>query len=210
MLNQWKTANLDARARLWAATARNVLKRGRDKTATPQRCQLAPQRRHLPAQAGTRNDRRDAAALARLESESAEQVIEAGLWKYHRLIPAPQDSPRYARFQQMLEVFLYYTSFWLPLRVAFFAELHTPAWIAVDAADVTIDICFWLDIILTLRTAFYDHNNELNTDACIIVKRYLECWFWVDAAANFPWDCVTGIFEARHPRRCDSRNESAP
>ena len=158
---------------------------------------LGSQRRFLPVQAGSKADRSDADALSRLETESAEHVIEAGLWKYHRLIPPPQDSPRYYRFQLMLEYLLIYTSFWMPLRVAFFGHLHSPGWVAVDVISYMIDVCFWSDILLTLRTAYYDHNSELVTDANAIVYRYLQFWFWVDTIATFPWDLATGIFDLK-------------
>lgn len=158
-----------------------------------------PQRRHLPAQAGSMDDRRDASALSRLESESKEAVIEAGLWRYHRLIPPHEDSVRYSRFKKLLEYFLYYTSFWLPVRVAFFSSLHSAPWMIVDGISYAIDITFWVDIGLTFRTAFYE-QNELITDWKTIGSRYLEFWFWLDALANFPWDLVTGVYQARQRR----------
>ena len=186
----------------------------RSKKAAPKPLvDLGPQRRHLPAQAGSKSDRRDAGSLARLESESAETVIEAGLWRYHRLIPPPEDSKRYFRFQLMLEYYLQYTAFWMPLRVAFFSHLNSMPWIVIDSVSYFVDLCFWVDIGLVFRTAFYDHDNELVTDWNVIWQRYLEKWFWIDSVASFPWELVTGIFEvclavpsapSSHPQACRS------
>ena len=148
-----------------------------------------PQRRHLPAQAGSFDDRRDAGALSRLETESAEHVIEEGLWKYHRLLPPSEDSPRMRRYESMLRIFLYYTSIWMPLRISFFGSLAGPAWQVMDGIDIAIDVCFWVDIAMTLRKCYY-HKNELVFDWEQIVRRYLRFWFWVDVTANFPWELV--------------------
>ena len=195
----------EARNSLVSAVA-GVFGLGRDKAVAPKEEERGPQRRHLPVQAGTKADRNDADALTRLESESAAHAIEAGLWKYHRLIPPPMDSKRYFRFQLMLEYFLYYTSFWMPLRVAFFADLQNPAWVGIDSVSYFIDACYWLDILLCTRTAYYDHSGDLVTDARTIFVRYLEYWFWVDVFASMPWELITGVYEVRaspspaHPR----------
>ena len=160
----------------------------------------APVRRHLPVQAGSFADRRDADALTRLETESAAQVIEAGLWKYHRLLPPMEDSITRQRFHWLLTMMLYYTCLWMPMRTTFFAELRTgTAWRIIDSIDVGIDCCFWLDVALNMRTAYKDEgNDELVTDWRKIVRRYMAFWFWIEALATVPWDLLSGIFQVRH------------
>ena len=95
----------------WGA-AKLLITAGRfNKKKKEVRVPQGPQRRHLPAQAGSMKDRRDADALARLEAESVESVIEEGLWKHHRLLPPVEHSPRYQTFHALLRVLLYYNSF---------------------------------------------------------------------------------------------------
>jgi hypothetical protein len=159
-----------------------------------------PQRRHLPAQAGTFLDRRDADALSRLESESAESVIESGLWKYHKLLPPVEDSPRRRKFHRLLIYFLYYTCVWIPMRVTFFVYLReSTAWRVMDAVDFGIDACFILDVVMNFRTAYYNHEHELVTDWHDIGARYLAFWFWIEAFATIPWDLLAGQPRVRAP-----------
>ena len=152
------------------------------------------QRRHLPAQAGSRSERLDAGSLSQLESESIESVIERGLWRYHRLLPPPSDSPWRSRFERLLKFFLYYTSFWLPMRVSFFQTnppLQGVGWQVVDGIDFVIDALFWVDIAMTCRTCIYDKvTQELVTDWRDIMRRYTAFWFWVETLTNLPWEAL--------------------
>lgn len=183
-------------------SAKSLLK-GRRASKKQVRGPQGPQRRHLPAQAGTQKDRRDVDALARLENESVESVIEEGLWKHHWLLPPVAHSLRYQRFHALLRALLYYNSFWLPLRISFFPMLDSTAWLVMDVIEYVIDAAFWLDILMALRTAGFE-SNELITDPGEIARRYLRFWFWVDAGATFPWEAVTGIvyFKAVRLARC--------
>ena len=98
---------------------------GKHASATKLRTPLPqePQHRFLPAQAGSFKDRRDANSLDALESVSVEAVIEASLWRYHRLLPVPSDSKRYTMLEKLMRNCLLYTSFWLPMRISFFGQL---------------------------------------------------------------------------------------
>lgn len=187
----------NARKSVFVGVSKVFAEKGRPLAAAETRDFSTPQRRHLPAQAGTFNDRRDAEALARLESESAEHVIEQGLWRYHRLLPPVSDSERALLFQQVLDAMLYYNALWLPLRCTFFASRkgtgwggggHALAWNVLDGLDVVIDLCFWLDIVVSSRTAYYDHTKELITDDHQILKRYFSGWFLLDLLPTIPWD----------------------
>ena len=130
----------------------------------------------------------DAGSLSQLESESIESVIERGLWRYHRLLPPLVDSPWRSRFERLLKFFLYYTSFWLPMRVSFFQTnppLQGVGWELVDGIDFAIDALFWVDIAITCRTCYYDKvTKELVTDWRQIMRRYTAAAFADDALSS--------------------------
>ena len=163
-------------------------------------------RRHLPAQAGSMIDRRDAGALKNREAETGEEAIIAGLWKYHRLLPPIQNDPQRQRFHRMLILALYYSFIWIPMRITFFRDMprDQPAWMAIDTVDVVIDVCFLIDVGLSFRTAFYDEDQNIITDWRVIVRQYLEFWFWIEAFSALQWDIIFGIIELRAVRllRC--------
>lgn len=194
------SADTPARKSFFANALDKVGKIGRKSTVAPDEQPACtthePIRRHLPVQAGTFDERRDANALSTLESESSTAVIEAGLWKYHRLLPPLEDSKRRQRFQTLLLLMLYYTCLYTPMRCSFFVLMRKGAgWRALDAIDIFIDACFWVDVALNMRTAYYDDEKDLVTEWRLIVKRYMRFWFWVEALATVPWDVITGIFE---------------
>ena len=59
-------------------------------------------------------------------------------------------------FQRLLKFFLYYTSFWLPMRVSFFQTnppLQGVGWQLVDGIDFAIDALFWVDIAVVNQHA---------------------------------------------------------
>ncbi|CAD7959927.1 unnamed protein product [Amoebophrya sp. A120] len=53
-----------------------------------------------------------------------------------------------------------------------------------------LDAMFILDMILHFRTGFV-HDGHIIMDPKKIAAHYLHGWFWVDVAANFPWELLT-------------------
>ena len=90
---------------------------------------------------------------------------------------------------QIMFVFVIYNSLYIPIELSFTldkAVLHC-------AADYIIDFLFIMDMVVNLRTTYYDDENELVVDARVIRNKYLfSHWFIIDFVAVFPFDLVVG------------------
>ena len=53
-----------------------------------------------------------------------------------------------------------------------------------------IDVSFFLDIIVTFNTAFYDHDNDLIDNRHTIAQSYLFGWFPIDLVAIIPFEVL--------------------
>jgi hypothetical protein len=54
-----------------------------------------------------------------------------------------------------------------------------------------VDLCFWVDIVLSFFTGF-DRGFEEIMDKKKIAARYLKSWFLIDLIATVPWDRIVG------------------
>ena len=45
-----------------------------------------------------------------------------------------------------------------------------------------------IDIFLSWRTAYYDHEGILVVDKKLVRKRYIKTWFFIDLFASIPYD----------------------
>jgi len=57
-----------------------------------------------------------------------------------------------------------------------------------------LDVFFFLNIIVSFRTAYWD-NMELITDIRMIRRKYMALWFWVDLVSTIPWDVVLAVLD---------------
>lgn len=70
-----------------------------------------------------------------------------------------------------------------PLRLAFDDEDESQGWMIVL---YTIDILFFLDIIIIFNTIIHDDAYQLVFQRKLIAKAYLKSWFFIDFIAIFP------------------------
>lgn len=117
------------------------------------------------------------------EEKNADLVIARHLWQDHRLLPPLSTSRN--RWERLLNLFMLYTSFIIPMRVAFGHLNETPLVIF----EIVMDAAFLLDIIVNFRTATYNDSYELIFEPMLIAKLYITSgWFWVDLLAAMPYD----------------------
>ena len=76
-----------------------------------------------------------------------------------------------------------------PIRIAFY-ESDDLKWTIIN---YTIDGLFFVDIIVSFSSAFYNEDFKIVDDRCIIVKEYMRGWFLIDLLSIFPF---TPIAEA--------------
>ena len=59
------------------------------------------------------------------------------------------------------------------------------------AAELLMDACWFVDIILTFFTAVKDpHTNRLEFRKSVLASKYLKSWFALDVFTAFPWTVV--------------------
>lgn len=87
-------------------------------------------------------------------------------------------------YDRGLKILMVYTGVAMPLMAAFEIAYELPHLVV----DYIIDLVFIFDILVTMRTCFYDQGQELVTDAKRIRKAYLRTRFSVDVVANFPFE----------------------
>lgn len=76
-----------------------------------------------------------------------------------------------------------------PIRIAFY-ESDDLKWTVIN---YTIDGLFFIDIIVSFSSAFYDEDFKIIDNRCIIAKEYFRGWFLIDLLSIFPF---TPIAEA--------------
>ena len=73
-----------------------------------------------------------------------------------------------------------------PARVAFVtADSHY--WIFIN---FTVDICFFIDMIIVFNSALYDSDFNIIQDRKEIANIYLKGWFFIDLVSIIPFDFV--------------------
>lgn len=74
----------------------------------------------------------------------------------------------------------------LPIKFSFYDDGEFPVW---DAIDLAVDCAFYLDMILTFFSAYWD-GERLVVSLKSIAINYLKFWFWVDVVSIFPFEQV--------------------
>lgn len=64
------------------------------------------------------------------------------------------------------------------------------AYATIFVVDLCVDIFFFCDIVVNLRTTYIGKNDALVTDPKKIALRYLRTYFIVDLVAAIPWDLI--------------------
>jgi hypothetical protein len=84
----------------------------------------------------------------------------------------------------------------VPFRVGFLALDAANA--DFDAMDYIIDFLFFIDILFTFNSPFFDKlNNRMVISRGDIARSYLSCWFWIDLASTVPFDLLLTAIEGR-------------
>ncbi|CAD8104029.1 unnamed protein product [Paramecium primaurelia] len=89
-------------------------------------------------------------------------------------------------WQYVLMILLIYTAFITPIRLAFIEEFNI-IWFSLE---LIVDILFFLDILITFNTAYFNEEGVLIVDRQQIANQYLRTWFIFDLMAIFPTDQI--------------------
>ncbi|KAK3285627.1 hypothetical protein CYMTET_6777 [Cymbomonas tetramitiformis] len=96
------------------------------------------------------------------------------------------ENPYKDKWDIMIILLVLYTSFIIPLALAF----ETESMLFVTLLDTFVDVCFALDMVLSFITGYYDGYGVEVLDPVLIRRNYLVTWFWVDFFATFPFELI--------------------
>jgi hypothetical protein len=57
-------------------------------------------------------------------------------------------------------------------------------------AEMVVDACFWVDVLLTFRTGYVDGRQMIHMQPTDAAVHYLKTWFLVDLTSSFPFEAV--------------------
>ncbi|XP_021328182.1 voltage-gated inwardly rectifying potassium channel KCNH6 isoform X2 [Danio rerio] len=60
----------------------------------------------------------------------------------------------------------------------------------LNVVDVIVDVLFIADIVITFRTTYVNHNDEVVTHPKRIAIHYIKGWFFIDMVAAIPFDLL--------------------
>jgi len=110
----------------------------------------------------------------------ADEEADAPWW-----IASPQDFSSVV-WGYVIAVCVVYTCWYVPFSIGF-------NWWRISKVfyymQYLLEGLFWIDMLQSFRTAFVLHG-KLHAQPKQIAKHYLHFWFWVDFAANVPWELI--------------------
>ncbi|EQC26504.1 hypothetical protein SDRG_15682 [Saprolegnia diclina VS20] len=83
-----------------------------------------------------------------------------------------------------------YSTIMVPYRIGFNSD---PSGQGLGV-DLFVDFVFFIDIIISFRTAFYTAEHQLVYQARTITFGYLRGWFFIDIVSTVPIDTIGGLF----------------
>ena len=134
--------------------------------------------------------------------EAAEYIDETKLLSAEKLLTEKVTKKKpglfypSSTFRENWDYFILVIAIWnalaLPVELSLDPEVLRSTYNVV--ANVIIDICFFIDIVIIFRTAIYGSNMEIVTDTKQIAVAYLKGNFWIDFISTFPFDTMPGRF----------------
>ena len=83
----------------------------------------------------------------------------------------------------ILMTILIYTALAVPYRLSFTSD-NDSDWLIVDTI---IDVFFFIDILVTFNSSYYDQDMKLVINRKVIVMNYLKTWFLIDVVSCIPF-----------------------
>ena len=125
------------------------------------------------------------------ERDRENETVESMTSGSQRWVILPDGNFRVTWDLLIMSLVLYYAIL-TPIRSCF--TVPTASEDVFQALEVVFNICFLADIAFNFCTAFRYRSGPnqgiLETRHPVIVRTYLQSWFWVDLVASFPIDFV--------------------
>lgn len=100
----------------------------------------------------------------------------------------PNDCPKQI-WDYYITLLVIFISFVVPYRVAFIDD-ETEDW---QYTLLSIDVCFFIDIVLTFFTAYVNSDKEYVLDHWKIARHYMLTWFFWDMISCIPFSFILDI-----------------
>lgn len=173
-----------------------TLQAGKPARGASPAAQLGASKRHQLSRTGTFTLPRSPGSGREGSKRSRAGLYQLGLVeeeKLPRFIFRPESSWR-LQWDVWASALIVYSTIVVPFRICFEVELDTTGQIL---EYILVDLMFFVDIVLTFRTAFWNDDEVLVTHWKPIAKRYLRSWFVVDALSTLPIDGIVSAFVDR-------------
>ena len=85
------------------------------------------------------------------------------------------------QWDMFMLVLILFSAIAVPIQLAFDADAEGWFW----WMQVAFSLCFVADLAMNFNVGFYE-GGVLQTDERVIVQRYLQGWFWIDAPSSVP------------------------
>lgn len=107
-------------------------------------------------------------------------------------------SPFKAGWDWVILLLVLYTAIFTPYSAAFLLnELaengrHVCGYTCnpLNIVDAIVDVLFMVDIVISFRTTYINHNDEVVTHPKHIAIHYIKGWFLIDMVAALPFDLI--------------------
>ena len=93
------------------------------------------------------------------------------------------------RWDLLTLIMLAYNAFSIPFRIAF-GDHKNPLSNPLFWFDMLFDLGFILDVVLNFFTSYFNEEGHLVTEKRAIAKKYIKCWFWIDAVSSIPFELI--------------------
>ena len=102
------------------------------------------------------------------------------------------ENPYKGNWDLFISCALILSCFYTPLSLAFQKEKYENI---LRLVDFVVDSLFFIDIILTFNTCYYNDKVQLIDDRKIIAITYLKGWFTIDLVSCIPFNLLMGTSE---------------
>jgi CRP-like cAMP-binding protein len=120
---------------------------------------------------------------------ATEQELDRDVWYELRLFD-PESSYK-MRWDAFVGLLIVYSVVAVPYCIAFNVE---PPLNGLGAVDIFVDLIFFLDMMVSFRTCFFDETQKLVTDTNKVAWHYVKGTFVIDLISTLPIDRIGSVF----------------
>lgn len=94
----------------------------------------------------------------------------------------------------MIMILSLFNAFSVPVMISFDKDVSRVTKSLYDDVNYVVDFFFFIDIIISFRTAFIDDRGNEECRTYYMAREYIQSTFPIDVIATVPFDTVIGFF----------------